>query len=222
MTCNKIKVLMKRIIFLTLLLLGFANVKGQSIYDTGLMQAYVKAYGEMSMRAAEIRSMVQPYREQQRKLYENGSYEEAIDICLEVFDKYIYYRFDNNAIWDMEIMAGDAAIKIQNYEQAVELYQLASVAKSADVPSKMLSLFYILVGKAREYCQQGDIPQIETVLTVATKTGYVSGEYYYYWGRYYEYYNDFKNAKKMYKLARRKKYVPAKSALAALKNKQKN
>ena len=57
-------------------------------------------------------------------------------------------------------------------------------------------------------------------VTIALKTGWESGECYYYYGVCYENGNNLKDAKRMYKLAKKKKYNPAVDALKSMKKKK--
>ena len=78
-------------IYLTIILILFANMtNAQSMYDTGMMSAYLNAYGQMTQRAIQISHAVQPYREQQYQLYQQGRYQESINVCQEVMNKYVY------------------------------------------------------------------------------------------------------------------------------------
>lgn len=211
---------MKRLIFITLVALNVLVVKGQGIYDTDMMSAYVNAYGQMTQRAIEIRHAVQPYREKQYELYRAGRYQDVIDICLDVRKNYTYYAFDDKAISDMECLAGDAAVELRKYELALSLYQIAVSAEDSNASGKMVRLFYTLVDEAEKYARANSFYNMGQVLSIASRTGYENGEYFYCWGEYYEHSSDLSSAKKYYKKAKRKGYSLADTALRRLKSKK--
>lgn len=212
---------MKRFIIATLVLFYMFAVKGQGIYDTSMMQKYVKAYGQMTQRAIEIMHAVQPYREKQYELYRNGRYQDVIDICLDVRKNYTYYAFDDKAISDMECLAGDAAIKLRQYEMALSLYQIAVSAEDSNANRKMFGLFNTLVNEAAENAKANNYYNMWQVLALASRTGYENGKYFYYLGEYYEHTSDISSAKKYYKKAKKKDFPLADSALRRLKSKKK-
>lgn len=126
----------RKILFILLICLSPACIKAQyvqlptrDLYDTGLMMTHLNAVREMSQRVAQIRQTVLPYMEQQYQYYREGKYREAIDVCYNVYRQYVYYVYDNRAISDMEVLAGDCAHKIGAYESAIAWYQTAQKAE---------------------------------------------------------------------------------------------
>lgn len=212
--------MMKRVLFFTLIAFYALTTKGQGIYDTDMMSAYVNAYGQMTRRAIEIRHAVQPYREKQYELFSDGKYQEVIDICLDVRENYTYYAFDDKAISDMECLAGDAAVELRKYELALSLYQIAVKAEDSYANGKMVKLFYTLVKEASESAKNGSYYNMGQFLSLASRTGYESGEYFYYWGEYYENTSNLLLAKKFYKKAKRKGYSLADASLRRIKSKK--
>lgn len=196
------------------------------LYDTELMNAHLNAVREMSQRAARIRETVQPYRERQYQYYKEGKYREAVEICYDVHRQYVYYVYDNRAISDMEILAGDCALKIGAYESAIDWYQTAQRAEVSGMDYRLSQVFNTVMEDARYSFRKGDYSNLWSYTTIALKTGWESGECYYYQGICYECAGNisddekYKLAKKMYKLAKKKKYTPAISALKNLKKKK--
>ena len=92
------------------------------------MMMYLNAVREMNQRAIQISQTVQPYRERQRQYYREGKYREAVELCYDVRQQYVYYVHDNKAISDMEIVAGDCALMIGAYESAIDWFQTAKGA----------------------------------------------------------------------------------------------
>lgn len=183
--------------------------------------SYLNAYRQMSLRAAQIRQIVQPYRELQYQYYRDGQYEEAIKVCCEVIDKYIYYKFDNKAISDMESIAGDCAVRIGLYDSAISFYKMAKEADYQGANSKLSQVFNLKMADARASYRDRKYSDLWNDVTTALKTGWESGECYYYYGVCYERNNMLKDAKKMYKLAQKKKYSLATTALRELKKRKK-
>ena len=209
-------------IYLTIILILFANMtNAQSMYDTGMMSAYLNAYGQMTQRAIQISHAVQPYREQQYQLYQQGRYQESINVCQEVMNKYVYYVFDNRGIRDMEVLAGDAAARISNYGHAIYWYKTAIEAKDQDAPYRLSILFNDLVHKAEISYYNGEISKVKDFLSYAAQTGHENGDYYYYWGVYYENIGRYDLAKSYMKKAKRFKHPDSADAIKRIKEKQK-
>ena len=208
----------KIIIFLGL---AFSLNLNAQIYDTSLRETYLQAYGEMTQRAIQISHKVQPYREEMYRLFQKGDFKEAIQLCNNVQSKYVYYVFDNKAIRDMEILAGDCAVKIHAYELAVSYYNTAKQAGEECAEQKLFQVFDIKVRDAREHFKSLNYTEMHNDIMIALSTKWENGESYYYSGVYYEYCGMFGDAKKMFKLAKKKKYMPASDALFALKRKMK-
>ena len=202
------------------------NVKAQyvkfptiDLYDTNIMAASLNAHKQMHERVIQIMHIVQPYREQQYKYYREGKYREAIELCIEVYNQYVHYAFDNKAISDMEILAGDCAVKLGVYEAAIDLYQIAQKAGEDRAASKLSQIFNLKMNDARLSYKNSNYSVLWNDVTIALKTGWESGECYFYYGVCYEKNNKLTDAKKMYKLARKKNYSPAVIALRELKKK---
>lgn len=217
----------KRFLIALLICLTSIYVKAQyvqlptrDLYDTGLMMAHLNAVREMSQRAAQIRQTVQPYREQLYQYYREGKYREAIEVCHNVYQQYVYYVYDNRAISDMEVVAGDCAQKIGAYELAIYWYQAAQSAEVSGMDSRLSQVFNAVMEDAREAYRSNDYNSLWNDITIALKTGWESGECYFYYGVCYERNNNLKEAKKMYKLAKKKKYMRAITALQNLKKKK--
>lgn len=217
----------KRFLIALLICLTSIHVKAQyvqlpttNLYDTGLMMAHLNAVREMSQRAAQIRQTVQPYREQLYQYYREGKYREAIEVCYNVYQQYVYYVYDNRAISDMEVVAGDCAQKIGAYELAIYWYQAAQSAEVSGMDSRLSQVFNAVMEDAREAYRSNDYNSLWNDITIALKTGWESGECYFYYGVCYERNNNLKEAKKMYKLAKKKKYMRAITALQNLKKKK--
>ncbi len=199
--------------------------KGQyQVFDSNSANAvleanaeYIRAYGQMTQRAIQIRHAVQPYREMMIQKYRKGCYKEALDICYNANKQFVYYVFDNKGMSDMELLAGECAVKMQNYELAITWYNMAKEAGESNANSKLLDVFNVKLSDARSSFYRNDFSAIWNDVTLALKTGWESGECYYFYGKCYENWNNFKDAKKMYKLAKKKKYSPAKDALKELK-----
>lgn len=215
------------VLLLAICFMGIPDAKGQyvqlptiDIYDTGLMNAHLNAVREMSQRAARIRETVQPYRERQYQCYREGKYREAVEICYDVHRQYVYYVYDNRAISDMEILAGDCARKIGAYESAIDWYQTVQRAEVGGMDSRLSEVFDVVMDDARNAYRVNDYNTLWNKVTIALKTGRESGECFYYYGVCYERNNDFINAKKMYKLSKKKKYTLAITALKQLKKRK--
>ena len=174
----------------------------------------------MSERAAQIKQTVQPYRERQYQLFKEGKYREAEELCYDVFKQYVYYVHDNKAIWDMELIAGDCALKIGEYESAVFWYKKIKKLEIEGIDSRLSQVFDAVMEEARSAFRYNNYNNLWIYVSIAQDTGWESGECYYYTGVCYEKQYDFKNAKKMYKLAKRKNYTPAISALDGLKKRK--
>ena len=198
----------------------YVQLPTRDLYDTGLMMAHLNAVREMSQRAAQISLTVQPYREQQYQYYREGKYREAIEVCHNVYQQYVYYAYDNRAISDMEVLAGDCAQKIGAYEVAIIWYQIAQKAEVSGMDSRLSQVFNAVMGDAREAYRNNNYNNLWNDVTIALKTGWESGECYFYHGVCYERNNNLREAKKMYKLAKKKKYTPAITALQNLKKKK--
>lgn len=192
----------------------------KDLYDTGAMMMHLNAVKEMSMRAAYIRESVQPYRERQYQYYREGKYKEAVELCYDVHRQYVYYVHDNKAIYDMEILAGDCALRIGAYESAIDWYQTAKRAEVDGMDSKLSQVFNTVMEDARNAYRNNMYNTLWNDVTIALKTGWESGECYYYYGVCYEKANNLKEAKNMYKKAKKKKYAPAATALQELKKKK--
>ena len=181
----------------------------------------------MSQRITNIMHAVQPLREQQYQYYHEGKYLEAVNICVDAISRYVYYIADNSALCDMEILAGDCAFKIGAYEMAIVLYNKAKSVNVSGMDNKLSSIYYIKMNDARNSYRKGDYKSLWNDVDIALKTGWESGECYYYKGVCFENAGNYSNrdriryAKNMYKLAKKKKYAPASAALKALKNKKK-
>ena len=183
-------------------------------------RAYVSAYGQMTQRAIQISHAVQPYRELQYQKYQQGCYAEAIQICLDVRKKYTYYAFDDRAIRDMLSLAGDCAVNIGAYETAIEFYNLAKSAEESGIDAKLYSVFTKKMRDARESLRTHNYESLWNDVVLAFSTGWESGECYYYCGLCYENKGNYKDAKKMYKVAKKKKYYLAETALKELRKKK--
>ncbi len=181
---------------------------------------YVEAYGQMTQRAIQIAHAVQPYREKMYQKYKEGAYREALDICYNVNKQFVYYKFDNKGMSDMEVLAGDCAVKIQNYEIAIIWYSMAKEAEDNTANSKLLDLFNVKMADARLAYRSNNFSSLWNDVTLALKTGWENGECYYYYGVCYENSNNYKDAKKMYKIAKKKSYSPATYALKELRRKK--
>ena len=184
------------------------------------MMAHLNAVREMNQRAIQISQTVQPYREQQRQYYREGKYREAVELCYDVRQRYVYYVHDNKAISDMEIVAGDCALRIGAYESAVDWYQTAKGAGESGMDSRLSQVFDAAMQKARDAYRNSSYSELWNDVTIALKTGWESGECYYYYGVCYERSHNLKDAKKMYKLAKKKNYSPAVVALQNLKKRK--
>ena len=191
----------------------------QDLYDTGLMNAAINNAREMAVRVAQIKQSVQPYRERQYQYYSLGYYREAIELCSNVYRQYVCYANDNKAISDMEILAGDCAMKIGAYEIAIDWYQTAKKVNVSGIDSRLSQVFESVMVEARNAYVDCNYDDLWNDVTIALKTGWESGECYFYYGVCYEENCDYANAKKMYKLAKNKKYAPASIALQELKRK---
>lgn len=218
---------MRKILFLlmTIISCGISNVMAQelqpmSIYDSGMMNTYLNAVREMAMRISQIRQTVQPYREQQLRYYQEGKYHDAIELCNRVYKQYVYYVKDNRAIYDMEVLAGDCALEIGEYESAIGWYRIVQNAEVEGIGSRLSQVFDAVMDEARDAYRNRYYSSLWNYLTIAQKTGWESGELYFYYGVCYENSNDFVSAKKMYKLAKKKNYLPAITALQELKNRR--
>ena len=182
--------------------------------------SYIQAYGQMTQRAIQIMQAVQPYREAMYQKARNGEYEDAIRILDEVDKKYIYYVFDNRGIRDMLSLGGDCACNLGAYELAILLYQKAKEAEENGMDSKLYHVFDVVMNNARQSYRANDYSTLWNNVTTALKTGWENGECYYYYGVCYERGNNLRDAKKMYKIAKKKKYEPAVEALKNLKKKK--
>ena len=197
-----------------------ARLPVMDIFDTDLMVTTLNAQRQMSERVIQIMHTVQPYRELQYKYYKEGKYREAIELCFEVNNQYIHYVFENKAISDMEVLAGDCAVKIGAYETAINLYQVAQKSGENGISSKLSQIFNLKMDDARTSYRNGNYSVLWNDVTIALKTGWENGECYFYYGVCYEKSNNLADAKKMYKLAKKKKYFPAITALQELKKKK--
>lgn len=190
----------------------------QMVLDS--QRAYLNAYGQMTQRAIQIMHAVQPYREAMYQKYKEGAYRDALEICYKTYSQYVYYKFDNRGMSDMELLAGDCAAILKNYELAILWYNNAKEAEEGNANSRLLELFNIKVSDARNSFKKNDMSKLYEDVTIALKTGWESGECYYYYGVCYENGNNLKDAKRMYKLAKKKKYNPAVDALKSMKKKK--
>lgn len=219
---------MKKKLFIQFIVFFFAiSAKAQyvqfptvDLYDTGAMNAHLNAYREMAQRAIQISHTVQPLREQQYQYYREGKYREAVELCYDVHRQYIYYVFDNKAISDMEIIAGDCAMKLGAYESAIDWFKKAKEAGENGMDTRLNQVFNAIMIKAREDCSNGNNTALWNDVTVALKSGWESGECYYYYGICYEKSNNISEAKKMYRKAKKMNYSPAIIALKALKKRK--
>ena len=209
-----------------LLCLPLLSLRAQ-IFDSNsanaVLQAqteYIHAYGQMTQRAIQIMHAVQPYREQMYQKSRNGEYKEAIQLLDNVQRQYVYYVFDNRGIRDMLSLGGDCAVKLGAYELAIIYYNQAKTAEETGMDSKLLNVFNMNMDNARISYRNGDFPSLWNDVSIALKTGWENGECYYYYGACFENRNNLKEAKKMYKLAKKKKYTPAIDALKELKKKK--
>lgn len=191
----------------------------RDLYDTDLMISHLNAVRGMSNRAAQIREAVQPYREKQRQCYREGKYHEAVKLCNDVYHQFVYYAYDNRAISDMEILAGDCALRIGAYESAIDWYRAAQRAEVSGMESKLSQVFKAVMEEARNAYRDSNYNTLWNDVTLALKTGWESGECYYFYGVCYEKSNKLREAKKMYKRAKKKHYAPATAALQELKRK---
>lgn len=190
------------------------------LYDIGSMDTYVNTVREMNQRVVQIMKKVKPDRELQYKYYREGKYREAVELCYDVYRQYVYYVYDNRAISDMEVLAGDCALKIGAYESAIDWYLTAQRAEVNGMDSRLGQVFYAVMADAKSAYESNDYNTLWKHITIASKTGWESGEIYYYYGACYEKFNDLRNAKKMYKLAKKKNYIPAITALQKLKKRK--
>ena len=195
------------------------------LYDTDVMNMSLRAHAQMSNRIRNIMYEVQPLRTLQYQKYREGKYSDAINICIEARNKYVYYVVDNRAISDMEVLAADCACKIKNYELAIAFYNIAKEAGEQGVDNKLYSVFNTKLQDARYSYKNSDYRSLWDDVKIALKTGWENGECYFYQGVCYEKAannsdgDKYKLAKKMYKLAKKKKYSPAITALKELKKK---
>ena len=196
----------------------YTQTPAMSLYDTNLMRMAIENQRIAHERIMRIMDEVEPYREAFYQKYREGKYKEAINICLDVRKAYVKYVIDNQAIRDMESVAGDCAVKIRDYELAIFLYKKAKEAKEEGIDSKLNNLFYIILEEARNSYKSGNYSSLWDNVSIALQTGWENGECYYYYGKCYEQSYDIRNAKKMYKLAKKKDYPPAAEALNNLKN----
>ena len=190
------------------------------LYDTDAMMMYLNAVREMNQRAIQISQTVQPYRERQRQYYREGKYREAVELCYDVRQQYVYYVHDNKAISDMEIVAGDCALRIGAYESAIDWFQTAKGAGESGMDSRLSQVFNAVMQKARDAYRSNNYSELWNDVTIALKTGWESGECYYYYGMCYERNYNLRDAKKMYKLAKKKNYAPAVADLQNLKKRR--
>ena len=136
--------------------------KGQyQVFDSNSANAvleanaeYIRAYGQMTQRAIQIRHAVQPYREMMIQTYRKGCYKEALDICYNANKQYVYYVFDNKGMSDMELLAGECAVKMQNYELAITWYNMAKAYLYQSWHSYSHSFAAVLEPIATERCQK--------------------------------------------------------------------
>ncbi len=192
----------------------------RDLYDTDMMGAAINAARQMSQRVIQIKQAVQPFREQQYQYYKAGKYKEAIDVCNKVVNQFIYYANDHKAIKDMETLAGDCSLQLRDFESAIDWYQKARNAGDEYTSSKLLQVFNLKMNDARESNKKGNYYALWKDVTVAMSTGWENGECYYYYGACAEKSGDLKEAKKMYKIAKKKSYSPAIMALRELKKKK--
>ena len=95
-------------------------------------------------------------------------------------------------------------------------------AKIDGMDSKLSNIFNIKMNDARNSFRNRNYSSLWNDVAIALKTGWESGECYYYFGACYENSNNISEAKKMYRLAKKKKYTPATTALKLLKNRKKD
>lgn len=188
------------------------------LYDTDVMMMPLNAVREMNQRAIQISQTVQPYREQQRQYYREGKYREAVELCYDVRQQYVYYVHDNKAISDMEIVAGDCALRIGAYESAIDWFQTAKGAGESGMDSRLSQVFNAVMQKARDAYKSNNYSDLWNDVTIALKTGWESGECYYYYGVCYERSYNLRDAKN--KLAKKKNYALAVVALKNLKKRR--
>lgn len=225
---------MRKCVFL-LMIIPFIGIKAQiysydesvrfptmDLYDTGTMNMALRHSAAMAERVRNISYTIQPQRELQYQKYREGKYADAIKICIEVLNRYVYYVVDHQATSDMEQLAADCAIKIKEYELAISFYQSLKDAKIDGMDSKLSNIFNIKMNDARNSFRNRNYSSLWNDVAIALKTGWESGECYYYYGACYENSNNISEAKKMYRLAKKKKYTPAATALKSLKNRKKN
>lgn len=193
-----------------------------SLYDSDVMNASIKAAKERYQRRNQISEAVQPFRERQIQYYREGRYRAAVDLCNNVYRQYVYFVYENKAISDMEILAGDCALKIRSYEEAIEWYRRAYGEDEKGMNYKLSNVFNVVIDDARNAYKSSNFPRLWDIVSIAQKTGKKSGECYYYYGVCYEKSNNYRDAKKMYKRAKNLKYAPAISALEELKKKIKS
>ena len=226
---------MKKVLFIFLMFLYVVETKSQyvelptvDLYDTELMNMSLRARAQMYERIRNIMYSVQPQRQLQIVKYKNGKYDDAINICIDVYNQYVRYELDNKAICDMEALAGDCAVKLKKYELAIALYEKARNAGIDNINSKLASIFYTKMDDARKSYNNSDYRSLWNDVSIALKTGWESGECFFYQGVCYENAGNmsdrdkYDQAKKMYKQAKKKGYTPAAQALQSLKNKKKN
>lgn len=215
-----------RMLFIFMLVFVPVSFKAQ-IFDpyaaSSALQAqrdYVNAYGQMAQRARQIMYSVQPLRQSMYEKYQDKQYREAINICYNTYKQYVYYKFDNKAISDMELLAGNCAVELQDYETAIQWYSIAQEAGEREASSKLSGIFYKKMRDARRSYDDSNYYQLSKDVSLALKTGWESGECYFYKGKCFEVVGNFKEAKKMYKLAKKKGYSYATTALKELKKKK--
>ena len=121
----------------------------------------------------------------------------------------------------MEVLAGDAAARISNYGHAIYWYKTAIEAKDQDAPYRLSILFNDLVHKAEISYYNGEISKVKDFLSYAAQTGHENGDYYYYWGVYYENIGRYDLAKSYMKKAKRFKHPDSADAIKRIKEKQK-
>lgn len=191
--------------------------KAQSIYDNNSMQTYLNAYGQMTQRAIQIMHQVQPYREKQYQLYQNGQYEESIRVCQEAIRQYVYYVFDNKGVRDMELLAGDAAKLLNNYSLAISFYTTAYNAGESQAGGHLYSLCVELINISEMSLYNNDLSSANQMLNLVSSTGFTSGKFFYCWGEYFEKQGNYKVAKDYYKKAKKNDYALAGQALDNIK-----
>lgn len=218
---------------LLLFLIYISSATNAQIFDTNAAQMvidaqseYVRAYGQMTQRAIQISRMVQPQREQMYQKAIEGNYYDAIRILNDVDNKYIYYVFDNRGIRDMLSLGGDCAVNLEAYDLAIILFNRAKEAEEPGMENKLYNVFSKTMINARNSYRKGDYIALWKAVDLALKTGWENGECYYYKGICFENASNlnegekYKLARKMYKLAKKKKYSPAITALKELKKKK--